>query len=263
MSLSISALNSGSNGNCYYVGNQQEAVLIDVGISCTAVEKRLAGLQIPIDRVKAVFVSHEHTDHTKGVSTFANKYGLPVYISVEAARNGPRLIRHLSQTLRPQQPVAIGTLEVIAFNKCHDANEPFSFAITCDHTTVGVFTDHGRVCDDTIHYFKKCHAAFLESNYDAGMLHNGPYSDALKARIRGGLGHLSNAQALDLFTNHRPAFMSHLILSHISSRNNTPQLVQQLFSPHAGNTQIILASRQQATALYEIGIAATLKSPQA
>ena len=252
MSLYITAINSGSNGNCYYVGNQNEAVLIDVGISCTAVEKRLALLGLPISRVKAIFVSHEHTDHTRGVSTLANKYALPVYINSQTAIKGPRLIRHLSVNFEAHEPIAIGDLQVIAFPKCHDASDPHSFMISDHNLSVGVFTDHGHVCDHTIHYFKQCHAAFLESNYDETMLQNGPYSEPLKERIRGGLGHLSNAQALELFRTHRPPFMTHLILSHLSRSNNTPELATQLFMPHAGSTEIIVASRQLATPVYTI-----------
>lgn len=252
MSLYITALNSGSNGNCYYVGNKKEAVLIDVGISCTAVEKRLAVLGLPISKVKAIFVSHEHTDHTKGVSTLANKYQIPVYISGETARHGPRLISHLAINFEAHRPITIGDLEVTAFNKCHDASDPHSFVISSNGVTVGVFTDHGKVCDHTIQYFKKCHAAFLESNYDETMLQNGPYADILKNRIRGGLGHLSNAQAVALFKAHRPPFMTHLLLAHLSSRNNTPEIASQLFLPHAGNTEIIVASRLQASPVYTI-----------
>ncbi len=252
MSLHITAINSGSNGNCYYVGNQQEAILIDVGISCTAVEKRMALLGLPISKVKAIFVSHEHTDHTKGVSTLANKYWLPVYITGETARHGPRLISHLAINFQAQQPITIGDLEVTAFTKCHDAKDPHSFIVSCEGVTVGVFTDHGKVCEQTIHYFKKCHAAFLESNYDDTMLEDGPYSDVLKSRIRGGFGHLSNSQAVELFKEHRPPFMTHLLLAHLSSRNNTPHIAAELFLPYAGNTEIIMTSRLKATPVYNI-----------
>ena len=81
MALFVTSLNSGSNGNCYYIGNGTDAVLIDVGISCRETEKRMMQLGLSIKTVKAIFVSHEHTDHIKGVSTLANKYKLPVYIT--------------------------------------------------------------------------------------------------------------------------------------------------------------------------------------
>lgn len=252
MSLYISSLNSGSNGNCYYVGSSTDAVLIDVGISCRETEKRmkLAGLQMK--NVKAIFVSHEHGDHIKGVSTLANKYHLPVYITELTAKNGPILIRHLSKKFTANENITIGNLVITPFAKYHDANDPHSFIISCNSVTVGVFTDIGRTCDQLIYHFKRCHAAFLESNYDEEMLENGRYPIHLKNRIRGGHGHLSNREALELFTQHRPTFMSHLVLSHLSKENNSPELAAGLFSKHAGNTSIIVASRYKATEVYNV-----------
>lgn len=247
MSLFITSLNSGSNGNCYYIGNHNEAVLIDVGISCRETEKRMKQLGLDIKKIKAIFVSHEHGDHIKGVSVLANKYKIPVYITRLTAKNGPILISHLSKNFEANQSINVGELTVTAFAKQHDAIDPHSFIISYNKITVGIFTDIGLVCDKLVHYFKRCHAAFLESNYDEMLLANGRYPVHLKNRIRDGHGHLSNKQALELFITHRPAFMSHLLLSHLSKENNTPQLVHELFNQHANGTAIIVASRYQAT----------------
>lgn len=252
MSLYISSLNSGSNGNCYYVGSSTDAVLIDVGISCRETEKRMKSSGLDMRKVRAIFVSHEHGDHIKGVSTLANKYQLPVYITELTAKYGPILIRHLSKTFSANENITIGNLTITPFAKYHDANDPHSFTISCEEVTVGVFTDIGRTCDQLIYHFKKCHAAFLESNYDEDMLETGRYPIHLKNRIRGGNGHLSNREALELFINHRPAFMSHLLLSHLSKENNSPELATGLFAKHAGNTAIIVASRYKATEVYNI-----------
>jgi phosphoribosyl 1,2-cyclic phosphodiesterase len=252
MALYITSLNSGSNGNCYYVGNSNEAVLIDVGISCRETEKRMKQLGLLIKTVKAIFISHEHADHIKGVSVLAHKYGLPVYITNATATNGPRLIKHLAKTFTANQPIAIGQLLVTAFTKQHDAADPHSFIVTCRGITVGVFTDIGIACKQVVHYFKQCHAVFLEANYDEDLLENGRYPLYLKNRIRNGEGHLSNKQALELFVSHRPPFITHVLLSHLSKENNTPQLARQLFMPHAGKTEIIVASRNQASAVYTI-----------
>jgi phosphoribosyl 1,2-cyclic phosphodiesterase len=113
-----------------------------------------------------------------------------------------------------------------------------------------VFTDIGAPCDHVINHFQQCHAAFLEANYDETMLEQGSYPYHLKRRIRGGQGHLSNKQALDLFIKHRPSFMSHLLLSHLSQDNNCPRLVHELFSQHAYHTQIVVASRYEESAVY-------------
>ena len=117
---------------------------------------------------------------------------------------------------------------------------------------VGIFTDIGFPCKHVINHFKKCHAAFLESNYDEEMLDTGSYPYYLKTRIRGGMGHLSNIQALELFNTHRPSYMSHLFLSHLSKNNNCPKLVEQLFNAHAGETYVEVASRYHQTQVFHI-----------
>lgn len=252
MALQFTSINSGSNGNCYYVGNEEDAVLIDVGLSCRETEKRMKQLGLPVQKVKAIFVSHEHGDHIKGVSVLANKYKLPVYITPKTAKNGPILIRHLSKNFTADEPVDIGSLTVIPFSKSHDAADPYSFTIHFDGINVGVFTDMGYACSNVTRHFKNCHACFLEANYDDAMLDNGSYPVHLKNRIRSNEGHLSNAQALELFLNHRPGFMSHLILSHLSKENNRPELVKNLFEPHAAGVEIIVASRDGATEVLTI-----------
>jgi phosphoribosyl 1,2-cyclic phosphodiesterase len=253
MSLFIASLNSGSNGNCYYIGNSQEAVLVDAGISCRETEKRMKRLGLSMQQVKAIFVSHEHTDHITGIPVLAKKYNLPVYIT-DATRHHGGLPLNNQQAIpfKAYEPVQIGDLSIQAFPKFHDAAEPHSFTVSNTNTTIGVFTDIGAACDHVKLHFQKCHAAFLEANYDEDMLENGRYPHYLKKRIRGGHGHLSNKQALDLFTQHRPAFMSHLLLSHLSHDNNNPSLVQELFNQYAGATKIVVASRFEETAVYEI-----------
>lgn len=253
MSLFISSLNSGSNGNCYYIGNHTEAILIDAGISCTEVEKRLERLGLDIKNIKAVFISHEHTDHISGLRVLAKKYRLPVYITQATQRfSRVTLDKNLARSFTAHQPVVIGNLSISAFPKFHDAADPYSFMVSCGQVKVGVFTDIGTPCENLVHHFKQCHAAFLEANYDEVMLEEGRYPEFLKNRIRGGNGHLSNRQALALFTGHRPAFMSHLFLSHLSKNNNCPKLVQQLFNENAGGVKMIVASRDQETAVYHI-----------
>lgn len=253
MSLFVASLNSGSNGNCYYVGNQDEAVLIDGGISCRETVKRMKRLGLSMKKVRAVFVSHEHGDHIHGITTLSKKFQLPVYITPGTLTNG-RLALNADRifSFRADDPFRIGNLTVTAFPKFHDACDPHSFIVSSNSVNVGIFTDIGSACENVIRYFKKCHAAFLEANYDEYMLERGGYPMSLKNRIRGGMGHLSNKQAAQLFTTHRPAFMSHLFLSHLSKNNNTPKLVKDLFTKIAGQTEIIIASRDKETKLYHI-----------
>lgn len=253
MSLFITSLNTGSNGNCFYIGNNEEAVLVDVGLTCKETELRMQRLNLSMETVKAIFISHEHSDHIKGLPVIAKKYQLPVYITPSTLFSGrQQLPSHLLRTFSAHEIIPFGNLEVIAFPKKHDAAEPHSFIIRCNSVTVGVFTDIGQHCDHVIHHFKQCNAVFLEANYDEEMLNQGRYPYFLKNRIRGGNGHLSNSQALDLFRTHKSNQLSHLLLSHLSKDNNCPDLVQRLFNEHANGTEIIVASRYQETAVYHI-----------
>ncbi|WP_276480983.1 MBL fold metallo-hydrolase [Paraflavitalea pollutisoli] len=253
MSLFITSLNSGSNGNCYYIGNDEEAVFVDAGISCRETEKRMSRLGLQMEKVKAIFVSHEHSDHISGIPVLARKYKLPVYITQRTLKSvGLNLSPEQVRSFAAYEAVQIGGLTVTAFPKFHDAYDPHSFVVTSDSVRVGIFTDIGKSCAHLISHFSQCHAAFLEANYDDDMLSNGRYPMSLKNRIRGGSGHLSNAQALEIFRTHRPSFMSHLLLAHLSKDNNNPQLVQELFDQHREDTSIIVASRYQETAIYHI-----------
>ena len=253
MSLFITSLNSGSNGNCYYIGNDTEAVLIDAGISCRETEKRMRLLELSMKKVKAIFISHEHTDHIKGLPALAEKYNLPVYITnITLKHSRIHLNKQLSRTFNAHEPIQIGNLCVTAFPKQHDAEDPHSFIITSNGITVGVFTDIGSASSQVTKYFSQCHAAFLEANYDEALLENGAYPIYLKNRIRGDKGHLSNKQALDIFMKHRPSYMTHLLLSHLSKDNNHPDIAKQLFQEHAKNTTIIVASRHEQTDVYTI-----------
>ena len=253
MSLFVTSLISGSNGNCYYVGNEQEAILVDAGISCRETETRMARLGLSIDRVKAIFVSHEHSDHIRGIPRIAKKYQVPVYITPKTLRQSGLALPGVStRPLSSGESVWVGGLCVTAFSKQHDAADPHSFLIAHRDTKVGVFTDIGLPCQNLIEHFGQCHAAFLEANYDAQLLEYGRYPYPLKQRIRGGQGHLSNEQALTLFRAHRPAHMSHVFLAHLSKQNNSPQIVWDLFRPHADGIELIVASRDRETPVYRI-----------
>jgi len=258
MFLSVASLNSGSNGNCYYVGNSKEAVLIDAGISCRETGIRMKRLGLSMQNVKAIFITHEHTDHIKGMDVMAHKYQVPIYIT-EKTLNGGRLKRNkrLWVHFNADEPIRIGEMIIHPFSKFHDAADPHSFSIEYNGLRVGVFTDIGSVCENLIAHFQQCDAAFLEANYDEVMLEQGSYPIYLKNRIRGGHGHLSNRQAFELFTAYKPKFMSHLFLSHLSRENNDPTLVHDLFYKHAKGTNIVVASRYKETDVYRISRSGT------
>lgn len=253
MSLFVASINSGSNGNCYYAGNGSHAVLIDAGLSCRETERRMHRLGLDMASVKAIFISHEHIDHIKGVESLSAKYNLPVYIN-EGTHKGGGLVIPQSRlySLAHHQPVKVGPLLVMPFNKFHDAAEPMSFTVTHQDITLGVFTDLGHACNNLIHHFNRCHAAYLEANYDEQMLAQGHYPPHLKRRISSNTGHLSNRQALELFMKHRGPQLSHLFLSHLSRENNDPELAAGMFAELASGVHVSVASRYRESEVFHI-----------
>lgn len=229
--------------------------MIDAGISCREIEKRLKRLALAIEKIKAVFISHEHGDHIHGVSALSKKHKIPVYITEATYRAGNlQLDANLLCKLKTSDSIAIGALRVTAFPKRHDAIDPCSFVISHQAVSVGVFTDIGDNCDQVRTHFKQCHAVFLEANYDEEMLEKGSYPLALKKRIRNGYGHLSNKQAVKLLEEHSSPFLSHLFLSHLSRNNNSPEKALQTFisTSLAADIHISVAPRDQETAVYLI-----------
>lgn len=228
-------------------------MLVDVGINCKEIERRMGRLQLDIHRVKAVFISHEHSDHVSGLKSLVAKYRIPIYITPDTLYHGRLAVdRSLVRSFCAYQPVQVGKLTITGFPKFHDACDPHSFIVSCEDIRIGIFTDIGGPCDHVTHHFSQCHAAFLESNYDEEMLSAGKYPIFLKNRIRGGRGHLSNRQAFELFMRHRPEFMSHLVLSHLSKENNSPEIVRNLFMNANAGTEIIVASRYEETPVFQI-----------
>lgn len=251
MAVYFSSLNSGSNANCYYVSNGDAAILVDAGLSCRETEKRMNRLGLKMEQVKAIFISHEHSDHISGLEVLSRKHKLPVYISQKTLANSSLSIdQSLIRYFKKDETVAIDQLQIKCFSKSHDAADPFSFMISSQNINVAVITDIGYACKQVLHYFQQSHAVFLESNYCETMLTNGDYPYHLKRRISSDEGHLSNKQALELFLNYRTPQLSHLILSHLSKNNNTPQTVEGLFQSHAGNTKVIVASRYEESELF-------------
>lgn len=252
MSLHLCSIASGSNGNCYYVANEHEAVLVDVGISCKELEKRMERQGLSMDKVKAIFISHEHTDHIYGLPSVLKKYPRPVYLTTPTlAQSRLSVNKHQFYSITTE-PVFVGDLQITSFAKIHDAADPVSFVVSHRGVNVGVFTDIGYACQRVTSYFSQCHAVVLESNYDRELLAKGSYPWHLKKRISGGKGHLSNEQALDVFLTHRSSHLTHLLLGHLSKNNNSPQVVSDLFCDHCADVKLVIASREMETPVYHI-----------
>ncbi|UIR56065.1 MBL fold metallo-hydrolase [Sphingobacterium sp. SRCM116780] len=247
------AIASGSNGNCYYISKGDSAILIDAGINSKHIHLRMDNVGILPTQIKAVFITHEHTDHIRGLSVFVKKYNIPVYIT-KGSYEGTRLHLppHLVHIIAPDAVTEIGTLRIYGIPKYHDAKEPCSFLVSDGSHNIAVLTDIGRPCKNVQHVIKHADVLLLESNYDEEMLRNGRYSYFLKNRISSGWGHLSNTIALELFNTHRSSRLKHLVLTHLSGENNTVELVHAAFEPHCQQIILSVATRYKETELFSM-----------
>lgn len=249
--IEICALASGSNGNCYYIGNEKDAILIDAGISCKQILCRMYEKHLDPLRIRAIFISHEHSDHVRGIRILSKKLAIPVYLSRGTLKsiyypNQPENVRFIE----PDRPVNVASFIIYPFVKNHDACEPVSFRIESTGTNVGVFTDIGMPCKNVISHLRVCNALFLETNYDEKMLWEGKYPYYLKKRIGSELGHLSNRQAYELLNEHACKDLQCVFLSHLSAENNTPQKAYEEIQPLSGKFVIKLTSRYEPGEVY-------------
>jgi phosphoribosyl 1,2-cyclic phosphodiesterase len=243
--LEICALASGSNGNCYYIGNEKEAVIIDSGIFYKRLLERLEDANLDKSKIKAIFITHEHADHVQGVRGCCKKLQVPVYFTKKTFRKvQKRLEPDIVAFFECGEPLFIGNIVVYPFRKKHDASDPCSFRVECQQTSIGVMTDIGIVDQTLQREFSRCQIVFLETNYDRDMLWNGSYAEYIKQRVDSELGHLSNEQAHDLVKDFASSGLTHIFLSHISEQNNTVELAMQTFSDMLDKYRIIPTSRE-------------------
>ena len=242
--IELCALASGSNGNCYYVGNETDAILVDAGVSAKKILMRIHDAGLDASKIRGIFVSHEHTDHVSGVRVLSKKLGIPAWFS-QGTYNALRETEQpeLFNIFIPGKTVKVGTLTIHSFLKNHDAAEPCSFRIEHDDWHIGVFTDIGEACDQLKHHLRKCHALFLETNYDEKMLWEGSYPYILKRRVASSHGHLSNDQAFELIRDHAGPELVHVFLSHLSGENNRPELAEARFESLTDRFNVKLTSR--------------------
>ncbi len=227
--MEVSALASGSSGNCFYVGNTKEAVLVDAGISAKQVLQRMISLGLDPARVRALFITHEHIDHIRGADVLARQLKIPVYATKKTLQTG-FLCSDVSllRTIHSGAHIKIGKLCVESFSKSHAAAEPVSYTIA-GKKRVAVITDAGTVCKNIQEHISDAHFLFIESNHDEHMLERGPYPVFLKKWISGDTGHLSNRQAALAVLECASPDLQGVVLSHLSQTNNTPELALKTF----------------------------------
>ena len=219
-------LGSGSTGNATLVEAGGTRLLIDAGLGPRTLALRLLAVGIDPASIEAILVSHEHGDHVRGAASFSAKWGARIAGTrgtYAAAGLGAATIAGYD-VLAAGKPRYFGNLEVEAVAVPHDAAEPVAFVVSCGGHSLGHATDFGHVTPRLAAAFADCTAVLMESNYDAGMLDGGSYPWALKERIRGPVGHVSNAAVARYLTASLGRHAQHLVLAHLSQHNNLPTL---------------------------------------
>lgn len=252
--VKICSLASGSNGNAYYIENGGEAILIDIGISYKQLKNRAKSRGIDLRKLIAAFITHEHSDHVRGLRVMSQNYPFETYMTKGTAHScRPYYMpERAPKRIQCGEAVTVGQFKVFCFAKPHDVAEPCSFRIETGGLSIGVFTDIGCACEGLCENLKKCHVAFLESNYDERMLWDGDYPDFLKERIASDCGHLSNKQAADIVEQTNPDNLHTIILSHLSADNNRPSIALKAFAHLTDKYKISTASRYEAGELLTV-----------
>ncbi len=229
-------ITSGSSGNCIYIGSDRHSVLIDAGISGKRIEAGLRTIDRTCRDIDAVLVTHEHSDHIKGIGILARRYGIPIYTTkgtaaaLEEMTQVGKIPEGLLHIIEPESPFKIGDLEIRAFSVSHDAAQPVGYRVECGEKSAAVATDMGEYTDYTVEQLQKLDVLLLESNHDLRMLQAGHYPYYLKRRIMSEKGHLSNDDAGRLLCRLLHDDIRHIYLGHLSHENNYEALAFETVS---------------------------------
>ena len=231
--MRLVSIASGSSGNCIYVGSDNSHILVDAGISNKRIEQGLNEIGLKGSELDGIVITHEHSDHTKGLGVLARKYGVPLYGTKETLEEVSKqkslgeYPRELYHPICPDVDFFVGDLEVKPFSIDHDAANPVAYRIQHDHNSVAVATDMGHYDQYIIDHLQGLDALLLESNHDVNMLQAGPYPYYLKRRILGDHGHLSNENAGRLLCCILHDNLKRILLGHLSKENNYEELAYE------------------------------------
>jgi phosphoribosyl 1,2-cyclic phosphodiesterase len=230
MGLRFASLGSGSSGNATIVCDGSSAILIDCGFTYKETCRRLAVLHTQPEYLKAVLVTHEHGDHAKGVATLAKKLDIPIYCSRGTAYAAGFDLERVC-FIQANDAFSVNGFSVSAVTVPHDAREPLQFTVNSKGAKLGVLTDLGAITQAVIDAYHACDALLVEANHDVHMLALGPYPPSLQRRVASDWGHLNNNQTARLLESLDLSRVQHLIVGHISEKNNCLEKVRDALLP--------------------------------
>lgn len=254
-----SVLASGSKGNCLLVRSRDTGIILDAGISMKRIWEAMDALNIPRSLVKAVIVSHEHSDHTRSAGAISRSLKVPLYISPDTYAYSSHKLGRVDERLQYFEAgvdFLVGDILVQPFRSSHDAVDSCNFAFVHDDRKLGVAIDLGYFSKLTLLKLSEVNTLILESNHDLQMLMDGPYDWNLKKRVKSEHGHLSNEQAVGLLSQiHHPG-LKNLILAHLSETNNHPDLARRIMADYLASIRseirLFLADQYCHTPLIDI-----------
>lgn len=231
--MKICCLYSGSRGNSAYINAGGARILIDAGKSAKALCSALRDIEVDIDTIDAIFVTHEHRDHISALQNLSHKHSIPIYILLSSAEvfyglQDERLCNNLALQMKAPFTVNVKGLKISSVRTSHDSRASvgyrLDFAENGEEYSIGYVTDTGIVTEDMREKLKGCLAVVMESNHDIEMLKNGPYPPELKQRIASSHGHLSNKDAAAFIATLCASGTKYVMLAHLSEENNLPQI---------------------------------------
>ena len=253
-------LASGSGGNATLIegrsGAHTHRLLMDCGLSLRQADVRLAAAGTAAAQLDAIFITHEHSDHTGCVLKLAQRERIPVWMSAGTWQGmGAPELDGLLRIARDGEPIDVGAFQALPFAVPHDAREPLHLRCSDGATHIGLMTDLGHVSEHVMQHLQGCHALLLEANHDSDMLHGGHYPAFLKRRIAGPYGHLPNDASAELLRALCHPGLHRVVAAHLSARNNQPHLAQDALAAAWGcaSADIIVADQRTGTDWIDAG----------
>lgn len=247
MNIKFLSLASGSSGNCYYLSDGNTSILIDGGLGIRTVKKTFKDFDLSLGDVKAIFVTHDHTDHVKAVGYLAGKHNIPVYATHEVHEGIKRnccvtekLSERMKRYISKGETVRLDNLEITCFDVPHDSTDNVGYSIKICDKTFTFITDIGHITPTVTRFASISDYLVMEANYDKSMLDTGHYPIHLKKRIAGGNGHLSNKELAEFISCNFPEHLKYLWLCHLSNNNNHPELALKTMEAALKSKNIII-----------------------